>query len=98
MKKVVFSVTKLGKFESKLSGIGYVTDEDLLVPCISKNQKPYIRVFEDCVDKCRPIPGKEGEFKGMLYEIRNVEYETKFGSKDTREVEIEYSVWFKYAS
>ena len=41
MKKVVFSVTKLGKAEQKISGIGYVTDEDLITACMGKNGKPY---------------------------------------------------------
>ena len=56
MKKVVYSVTKVGKNENtKMTGLGYVTNEDLIIACISKNQKPYIRVFEDCVKDCQQI-------------------------------------------
>ena len=42
MKKVVYSVTKYvsDKF-TKLLGIGCITDEDLLIACMSKTNKPY---------------------------------------------------------
>ena len=49
MKKVVFSVIRAGKSSNRLSGIGYITDKDLLIPAISKNGKAYIRIFEDCI-------------------------------------------------
>ena len=45
MNKVVFSVTKAGKNSNRVSGVGYITDEDLLIPMISKNGKAYIRIF-----------------------------------------------------
>ena len=94
MKKVVFSVTKLGRTKQKFSGIGYVTDEDLITACIGKNGKPYIRVFEDCLKDCFPV--KDDEYNGEYYEIREVEVETKYGSKETKEIEIYYSIWFKF--
>ena len=48
MKKVVFSITNVrSKSDKKLSGFGYLTEGNLLCPCISKNNKPYIRIFED---------------------------------------------------
>ena len=90
MKKVVFSVTKLGRTEQKFSGIGYVTDEDLITACIGKNGKPYIRVFEDCLKDCFPV--KDDEHNGEYYEIREVEIETKYGSTETREIEVYYSI------
>ena len=50
MKKVVYSIKKAGRNEDfQLKGIGYMTDEDLIIACISKTNKPYIRVFEDCI-------------------------------------------------
>ena len=97
MKKVIYSVTKYGKNENKVSGIGYVTDEDLVIAAISKSGKPYVRVFEDCIKHCYKVQGKTDEFKGNVTEIMEVELETKNGSYDTREVEIEYNIWFKYA-
>ena len=47
MKKVVYSVTRYRKEEMlKLSGLGYITDTDLIIACVSQKGKPYIRVFE----------------------------------------------------
>ena len=49
MKKVVYSVVKNLKNEQiKLTGVGYITDTDLLTVATSKDNKPYIRVYEDC--------------------------------------------------
>ena len=42
------------------------------------------------------FPVNESEFKGEYYELHEVELETKYGSKETREVEVDYSIWFKY--
>ena len=94
MKKVVFSVTKLGRTEQTISGIGYVTDQDLITACMGKNGKPYIRVFEDCLKDCFPV--SESEYKGEYYELRDMEFTTKYGSKEIREIEVDYSIWFKY--
>ena len=94
MKKVVFSITKLGRAEQKISGIGYVTDKDLITACLGKNGKPYIRVFEDCLKDCFPVT--KDEYKGEYYELRDMEFTTKYGSKEIRKVEVDYSIWFKY--
>ncbi len=97
MKKVVYSVTRYRKDELiKMSGLGYITDTDLIIACVSQNGKAYIRVFEDCIKDCHPIPDKLGEHKGGCYEIREVEIETQNGSKDTREIELEYKIWYKF--
>ncbi len=101
MKKVVFSVTKQGRYEStKTTGVGYITETDLITACISKNGKPYIRVFEDCVKNCHAISGRDNEYRGAHYEICEIEFEKKTSSGDstgyeTREVEINYSIWYK---
>ena len=95
MKKVVYSISRMSRFgNNKMTGVGFITDEDLVIACVSQKGNPYIRVFEDCVKDCHPVAGKEGEFKGAHYEIREIEVE-KNGSYDTREIEIEYSVWYK---
>ena len=89
MKKVVYSISKFNKFGSnKMSGVGFI------IACVSQKGNPYIRVFEDCVKNCHAIQGRDGEFKGSHYEIREVEFE-KNGSYETREIEVEYSVWYK---
>ena len=100
MKKVVYSVTKSGRFESKLTGIGFISDSDLVIACVSQKGNAYIRVFEDCVKKCREIPSRTNEFKGAHYEIREIEFEKKNSSGEstgieTREIEVEYSIWYK---
>ena len=57
MKKVIFSVTKLGKVENtKVTGVGYITDEDLITANIGKSGKPYIRIYS-CVKDCHPPMG-----------------------------------------
>ena len=95
MKKVVYSISKFNKFGSnKMSGVGFITDKDLVIACVSQKGNPYIRVFEDCVKNFHAIQGRDGEFKGAHYEIREVEFE-KNGSYETREIEVEYSVWYK---
>ena len=95
MKKVVYSISKFNKFgNNKMSGVGFITDKDLVIACVSQKGNPYIRVFEDCVKNCHTIQGRDGEFKGAHYEIREVEFE-KNGSYETREIEVEYSVWYK---
>ena len=42
MKKVVYSVIRFGRTENfQMKGVGYITDTDLVIACVSKNQKPY---------------------------------------------------------
>ena len=90
MKKVVYSVSRFNKFgNNKLTGIGFITEKDLIIACVSQKGNAYIRVFEDCVKNCHSIPNRDGEYKGAHYEIREVEVE-KNGSYDTREIEIEF--------
>ena len=101
MKKVVYSVTKVGKTDNtKMTGLGYITDKDLIIACISKNQKPYIRVFEDCIKDCHKVTNTNDEYKGAYYEVREIEFETKTSSGQSagyekREIEVNYYIWFK---
>ena len=80
MKKVIYSVSRFNKFgNNKLTGIGFITDKDLIIACVSQKGNAYIRVFEDCVKNCQSIPNRDGEYKGAHYEIRenNPNYEVK---------------------
>ena len=101
MKKVVFTVTKVGRTENtKMSGLGYVTENDLIIACISKNQKPYIRVFEGAVKDCHKVINTTNEYKGAYYEVKEVEFETKNSSGQStgyekREIEMNYYIWYK---
>lgn len=46
MKKVIYSVSKFNKFgNNKLTGIGFITDKDLIIACVSQKGNAYIRVF-----------------------------------------------------
>ena len=101
MQKVVYSVSKLNRFgNTKMTGVGFITENDLITACVSKKGNAYIRVFEDCVKNCHAVSGRDSEYKGAHYEIREVEFETKNPSGestgyDTREIEVEYSIWYK---
>ena len=101
MQKVVYSVSRLNRFgNTKMTGVGLITDSDLITACVSKKGNAYIRVFEDCVKNCHAVSGRDSEYKGAHYEIREVEFETKNPSGehtgyDTREIEVEYSIWYK---
>ena len=102
MKKVVYTVTKVGRTENtKMSGLGYVTENDLIIACISKNQKPYIRVFEGAVKDCHKVINTTNEYKGAYYEVKEVEFETKNSSGQStgyekREIEMNYYIWYKW--
>lgn len=39
----------------------------------------------------------KNEFKGAFYEIREVKFERKDGSKESREIEITYYIWYRLA-
>lgn len=98
MKKVVFSITNVrSKSDKKLSGFGYLAEGNLLCPCISKNNKPFIRIFEDIEKRCRPINGKKDEFQGYItmYFTEVPVYREKDGSYDILDLEVEYKVWYK---
>ena len=96
MKKVVYSVTKIGKFnQTKQSGIGYITDEDLIVAFISQSNKPYIKIFEDCLKDLHPNSNSRDEFKGYYYEIAETELTDDKGRRTTKEIEVNYYIWYK---
>lgn len=89
MKKVIYSITKLGKVENtKMTGVGYITEDELVIAQVSKNTgKPYIRTF-DCIKDCHQVPNATNEYKGAYYEI--VEY-------NGRDIEVNYYIWYKLA-
>lgn len=88
MKKVVYSIRKVkGNFDEKISGLGFLNDEGtLFYKCVSKNGKRYTRAFDDVEKNCHPIIGKKNEFKG---------YVTMYYEYEGRDIEVEYSVWYK---
>ena len=101
MKKVVYSVQRVGRFEiPKMTGLGYVIEDNLVIAATSQKGKPYIRVFEGAVTYCHKVVGKDNEFKGFFTEYKEVEVEKNtngYKSIETIEVENEYKIWYKYA-
>ena len=101
MKKVVHSVFRNNRDGSnKLTSLGFITESDLVIACVSKKGNAYIRVFEDCVKNCHAVSGRDGEFRGAHYEIREIEFEKKTSGGEstgyeTRKIEVEYSIWYK---
>ncbi len=93
MKKVTFSIKR--RNGEKTTGVGYITEEDLLIPAISRNNKPYIRVFEDCLKYCNKIVGKTNEYQGIYEMIIPYEIPDKNGSTETKELPISYYIWYK---
>lgn len=97
MKKVVYSVTKVNKDE-KLKGVGYLVDDNLLMPATSTKGNSYIKVFEDITKSCHQISGKDNEYKGYVtiaYEDVQI-YNKQKNSYDTLDYcETTYFVWFK---
>lgn len=105
MQKVVYSISKVNRDE-KLKGVGYLSEGNLLIPSLSSKGKPYIRVFEDVSEQCKPVFGKTDEFKGYVDVIytnvpvfKSVDHdsnENKEGSYEVLEtIETTYYVWFK---
>ena len=87
MKKVVYSIRKVRNSNEKLSGLGFINDEGtLFCKCVSKNGKQYTRAFDDVDKHCFPVFGKENEYKG---------YVTMYYEYEGRDIEVEYSIWFK---
>ena len=59
MKKVVYSVSRTNRYGStKMTGLGFVTESDLIIACNGKSGKAYIRVFKECVMNCHAVPNR----------------------------------------
>lgn len=84
MKKVVFSITRYSRQGDnvKHTGLGYITDEDLIIACTSKKGSSYIKVFEDCVKRCHHNPS-DNSYSGSYYEFVT--------NDEDREICLEYS-------
>ena len=48
MKAVTYCIRTFNT-DSKMSGRGYIDDRDLLIACLSKSGKPYVKRFADVV-------------------------------------------------
>lgn len=98
MQKVVYSISKVNKDE-KLKGVGYLVDGNLLIPATSSKGNPYIRVFEDVSEKCKPVLNEKDEFKGYIsiaYENIQVFNKEKNHYDTLDYIETTYFIWYKY--
>ena len=86
MKKVVYSITRLGKTENtKITGVGLIAEDELITIQVSKKTgKPYFRTY-DCVRNMVQVIDKQDEYRGSYYEI---------GEYEGREYEINYLIWY----
>ena len=96
MKKVYYSIKRFKRDEIiDLKGVGFVTETDLIIACLSREGKPYIRVFENCIKDCHEIPYRKNEYQGGYYEIREINIDTGKGNYETREIQLDYKIWYK---
>ena len=85
--KVVYSVKRSNRYDdTPIKGVGFISDKDLIIACMSKNNKPYVRVFEDCIKSCKAVAGSEDEFKGTYEEFYEADNESR---------SVWYDIWFK---
>ena len=85
MKKVIYAVTRLKRERNvKVSGIGYLSNNNLLTAQISKNGKPYVRVYEDL--KLLKSVKNENEFTCDYYEFKEI---------DGNDIQLSYKIWIK---
>ena len=53
MKKVVYAVTRVGKYgNSKMTGFGFINETDLIALYKGTDGKRHRRVYEDCLKTC----------------------------------------------
>ncbi len=87
MKKVIYSVKRLSKTNvTAVSGMGYISNEDLITASLSKAGKPYVRIYEDCIKNCHEIADRPNEYSGEYYEFVEI---------DGNDVQLNYSIWYK---
>ena len=86
MKKVLYTVTRVGRENAKVTGLGCITDSDLVTAQISRSGKPFIKVYEDCLKHCHQVNGSDNEFKGAFWELIEIE---------GREIELNYYIYYK---
>ncbi len=97
MDKVVYSVSKVNS-DMKLKGLGYLVEDNLLIPATSSKGNPYIRIFEDVTKHCHSVNKEKTEYKGyvtLAYENINVYNKEKDRYELLDYVETTFYVWFK---
>ena len=99
MKAVTYCIRTFNS-DSKMSGRGYIDDRDLIIACVSKSGKPYVKRFDGIVEKSSPVlqNGTPNGFQGHYtehYEQTVVLPDDDKRPNYTVEREKVWSVWFK---
>ena len=70
MKKVVYSISRFSKFgNTKMTGVGFITDKDLIIACVSQKGKfvPFDEVFVSMlILKSKKEPSKERPCSALI--------------------------------
>ena len=93
MEKIIYKITQIGKENKIHSGVGYVCNDDLFIAQLSAKAKPYVEVYEDAAKYCCKIG--DNEYRGAYSKFINYEFTNEYGSKETKEIEINYFIWYK---
>ena len=95
MEKIIYTITKVGKKENqKLTGVGYINDNDIIIACTSKSGKPFVKVLKGALQTCQAT-GTDGEYKGAFFEKVQMDYIDVKGQPNARKVAVDYLIWFK---
>lgn len=93
MKTVAYSIKK-SKSEEKQKGIGYLVENNLLIPAISsKSGRAYIRQFEDITKYC--FKKEDGSYSGSYEYWAELELKDEKDRITVQEIPIHYYIWFK---
>ncbi len=95
--KVVFSITKLGKENTKQTGRGFINkDNVLLLKLKRKDGTTKWKGIDDYNKYLFPTIGKTDEYKGYYTEYHeDTEIPRDDGSYDIRDTETTFYIWFK---
>ena len=90
MQKVTYSIRK--RNGDKVTGVGYISEDNLYIASISKTGKPYIRVLEDCIKHCYKTA--DNTYQGYYEFFMECDLTDSDGKITTRELPITYYIWY----
>ena len=63
MKKVVYSISRLSRFgNNKMTGVGFITESDLVIACVSQKGNPYKIQFSQRLSIILPPQSHQYEY------------------------------------
>lgn len=89
MKKVIFKLTRVAtKGNTIISGIGYANDKDLITAQVSKDGKPYVKIYENALANCESVSSETtNAYFGAFIE--------KYADADGVNKRSDYLVWYR---